>query len=190
MKCHSCQEKECYGGKDCAGVKEDTLNGYQGEDLKIMEASAYVEGTFYLQKNRVEELIIFARKMNYSRLGVAFCLGLAEEAKILGEIMNHQGFDFFSVCCNTGGVEKENFQLTKIVEDRFEATCNPILQARLLNKKKSELNIILGLCIGHDMLFSRHSQAPVTTLVVKDRMLAHNPCGALYSNYLKKQFLK
>lgn len=30
---------------------------------------------------------------------------------------------------------------------------------------------------------TKHSQAPVTTLVVKDRVLAHNPAGALYSAY-------
>jgi len=43
----------------------------------------------------------------------------------------------------------------------------------------------VGLCVGHDMLFTRHSRAPVTTLVVKDRVLAHNPAGALYSGYYR-----
>ena len=28
---------------------------------------------------------------------------------------------------------------------------------------------------------------PVTTLVVKDRLLAHNPLGAIYSRYWKKK---
>jgi hypothetical protein len=34
--------------------------------------------------------------------------------------------------------------------------------------------------VGHDMLFSRHSKAPVTTLVVKDRVTGHNPVSVLY----------
>ena len=51
------------------------------------------------------------------------------------------------------------------------------------NKETTDLNIILGLCIGHDILFTQHSEAPVTTIVVKDRVLAHNPVGAIYSNY-------
>jgi hypothetical protein len=30
------------------------------------------------------------------------------------------------------------------------------------------------------MLFSKHSDAPVTTLVVKDRVTGHNPVSVLY----------
>ena len=50
------------------------------------------------------------------------------------------------------------------------------------------MNIIVGLCVGHDMLFARHSEAPVTTLVVKDRVTGHNPVAALYGQnfYYKK----
>ena len=58
--------------------------------------------------------------------------------------------------------------------------CNPIGQARLLNEQNTEFNIALGLCVGHDSLFYRESQGLVTTLVAKDRVLAHNPCGAIY----------
>ena len=32
--------------------------------------------------------------------------------------------------------------------------------------------------MGHDILFTKHSKAPVTTLAVKDRVLTHNPLGA------------
>jgi uncharacterized metal-binding protein len=52
------------------------------------------------------------------------------------------------------------------------------------------MNIIVGLCVGHDMLFQMHSRAPVTTLIVKDRVLAHNPAGALYSNYYRRRLIK
>ena len=38
---------------------------------------------------------------------------------------------------------------------------------------------VLGLCVGHDSLFFRHSKGLATTLVAKDRVLAHNPVGAL-----------
>ena len=60
------------------------------------------------------------------------------------------------------------------------AMCNPIAQAELMNEANTELNVVLGLCVGHDSLFYKHSNAPVTTLVAKDRVLAHNPCAALY----------
>ncbi|WP_442920361.1 DUF1847 domain-containing protein [Methanococcoides sp.] len=29
---------------------------------------------------------------------------------------------------------------------------------------------MLGLCIGHDALFTQHSDAPVTTIALKDRI--------------------
>jgi uncharacterized metal-binding protein len=57
--------------------------------------------------------------------------------------------------------------------------CNPVCQAELLNGAGCELNIVLGLCVGHDSLFYRHCKGLVTTLVAKDRVLAHNPVGAL-----------
>jgi uncharacterized metal-binding protein len=43
-------------------------------------------------------------------------------------------------------------------------------------------NVLLGLCVGDDTLFIKHSKAPVTVLAVKDRVLAHNPLGVLYTS--------
>ena len=67
--------------------------------------------------------------------------------------------------------------------------CNPIAQAELLNSQDTQFNICLGLCVGHDSLFYQYSKALVTTLVVKDRVLAHNPAGAVYCSegYYKKK---
>jgi uncharacterized metal-binding protein len=39
------------------------------------------------------------------------------------------------------------------------------------------------------MIFTIVSKAPVTTLIVKDRLLAHNPAGALYSKYIRNKML-
>lgn len=58
--------------------------------------------------------------------------------------------------------------------------CNPILQAKLLNKQKVDLNVVVGLCVGHDSLFYKYANGLSTTLITKDRVLAHNPVGALY----------
>ena len=58
--------------------------------------------------------------------------------------------------------------------------CNPIEQAAFLNKAQTELNILFGLCVGHDSLFIKYSNAPITVFAVKDRVLAHNPLGAIY----------
>lgn len=76
----------------------------------------------------------------------------------------------------------------KIKEDNYEAMCNPIMQAKVLKEKDTEINIVVGLCIGHDILFNKHSHVVTTTLIVKDRILAHNPIGALYSPYYSNKF--
>jgi uncharacterized metal-binding protein len=151
----------------------------------MARVSAELEGTYYMKMTRLEELTAFAAKMGYKHLGVAFCVGMSDEAEILHEILAGH-FQVSSVCCKVCGIEKERFDLTKIDKERTEAMCNPIGQATVLNNEKTDLNIIFGLCIGHDILFTRHSEAPVTTLVVKDRVLAHNPIGAVYSGYYRR----
>ena len=67
--------------------------------------------------------------------------------------------------------------------DGFEAGCNPVVQAAVLNSEELDLHIIVGLCIGHDIQFNMHSRAPTTTLIVKDRVTGHNPVISLYSGY-------
>ena len=58
--------------------------------------------------------------------------------------------------------------------------CNPILQAKILNEAKTDFNVVIGLCVGHDSMFYKYSDALATTLVTKDRVLGHNPAAALY----------
>ena len=183
MKCDLCPAKNCSQGKDCWEIKGDIQNMYSSpEDQKILQVSTAIEGNYYLQKTRVEELIIFCREMNYRRLGVAFCLGLEKEAQILCTFLRKH-FTVSSICCKVCGVSKEDFGLKKIDPHRHEIMCNPLMQAKVLQDENTELNIIVGLCLGHDLLFTKYSHAPVTTLIVKDRLLAHNPAGALYSRF-------
>jgi len=42
------------------------------------------------------------------------------------------------------------------------------------------------LCIGHDVIFSMLSDALVTTFIVKDRVLAHNPAAVVYCQYVRR----
>ncbi|QLC50718.1 DUF1847 domain-containing protein [Methanolobus zinderi] len=186
MKCAFCDEKECREGKDCVGLSKDTV--YEGSDLESMKVSASIEARYYMQKTRLEELILYARDMGYEKLGLAFCVGLEKEARTIQKILESD-FEVFSVCCKVSGTDKGEYGLERLRPENFDPTCNPIIQADILKNKGTQLNIIIGLCIGHDILFTQHSAAPVTTLIVKDRVLAHNPAGAIYSNYyLKKRF--
>jgi uncharacterized metal-binding protein len=135
-------------------------------------------------KTRIEEIMEFAKKLNYKRLGMAFCVGLRKEAKIVEEIFSSGGFDVVSAVCNVGGISKERIGIRKdqqINPDAIEAMCNPILQAMILNKEQTDLNVLLGLCVGHDSLFFKYADAPCTVLAVKDRVLGHNPLAAVYN---------
>ncbi|MDK2891656.1 DUF1847 domain-containing protein [Methanohalophilus sp.] len=186
MKCASCTHKECREGKDCTTITE-TL-AYTEDEQALMKAASEIEARYYMKKTRLEELILFAKEMGYKRIGLAFCIGLSNEAGIIAKILK-KDFKVFSVCCKVCGIQKEKFNLKKISPENFEVTCNPKAQAILLNEKQTELNIIVGLCMGHDIIFTKNSIAPVTTLLVKDRVLAHNPVGVIYSRYyLKNKF--
>jgi uncharacterized metal-binding protein len=151
-----------------------------------MRVAATIESRGYGNLNRVEEVALFARMMGYERLGLAFCIGLHEEARCLDDYFAAQGFRIYSVCCKLCGIDKEQIGLDRLhPEWELEATCNPAGQALQLEHCGTDLNIAVGLCIGHDVLFTQYSRAPVTTLVVKDRVLAHSPALALYTRYGK-----
>ncbi len=146
--------------------------------------SCIVEAEGYGEWPRLRETIEFAKKLGYTRLGTAFCYGLRKEAKIVDSLLRRHGFEVVSVICKTGGIDKSEAgipgQYRVRPERSFEAMCNPVAQAMLLNSQHTQLNISLGLCVGHDALFAKFSDALVTTLVVKDRALANNPVGAIY----------
>jgi uncharacterized metal-binding protein len=182
MNCAECDEKECYRGKNCTPYKAEIKNMFAGHDLETMKAASFIESHYYKKKTRVEETVLYAKKMGYRKLGLVFCIGLAEEARKIQKILKEE-FEVVSVCCKVCGINKEEYGLEKIESKRFEASCNPMGQATILDKENTDFNIVVGLCVGHDVLFYKHSRAPVTTLVVKDRILAHNPLGAIYSAY-------
>ena len=185
MRCANCKDRKCYtDGKDCTNNANGILKKYTQEDLEISRLATSIESRFYKKFTRLEEIIVFSEEMGYKRLGIAFCIGLSSEAKMLTKILEKR-FHVDSVVCKCAGISKDSLDFPKIDPDRYESICNPIGQADILNRCKTDLNIALGLCIGHDILFARHSKAPVTTLIVKDRVLAHNPAGALYSGYYR-----
>jgi len=134
-------------------------------------------------KPRFLEIMEFARKMNYTKLGLVFCIGLAKEAAIANELLKSHGFEVISVACKAGGVPKEEIGITedeKIFIGGHESMCNPIVQALVVNEAKTDFNVLLGLCVGHDSLFFKYAEAPTTVLAVKDRVTGHNPLAALY----------
>ena len=170
---------------------EASFEVYKKEEFhKFYLVSAEVEAAGYTKWPRLKETIEFAKRMGYRKLGLAFCAGLAEEANVVAKLLRSHGFEVVSVICKAGSIPKERVGIPdemKVEPGTYEPMCNPVGQAMLLNEQKTEFNIALGLCVGHDSLFCRHSDALATTLVAKDRALGHNPCAAIYTSgsYMK-----
>jgi uncharacterized metal-binding protein len=156
--------------------------------LRTMRVASEIESEFYAVKNRLEEIMEFARRMGYRKLGLAFCVGLAEEARIVGDILSRQ-FELEAVCCKIGGFLKRDLGMAESPE-LGPATCNPAGQAEQLERAGCDLAIVMGLCVGHDTVFYRTCSLPVTTLAVKDRVLGHNPLAAVTCPYVRKRVIK
>lgn len=165
----------------------------------IQEAECYINRdrkpfVVHPVKPRIQETIEFARKMDFRRLGIVFCEGLRREAAAVAGILEKQGFEVVSAVCKLGGVPKEEIGLRdeeKIEIGTEETMCNPIAQAEVMNRSQTELNILIGLCVGHDALFFKHAKAYTTVLAAKDRVTGHNPLAAIYTlGSYSQRFLK
>jgi uncharacterized metal-binding protein len=199
-----CQRKDGKGPAWCPTRKEtatlkEALREYDAPEIKEFARAASVqEGACYAfrdvkpyvmvpTKTRVEELIEFSKRMGYKKLGMAFCGGLTHEASILSEILERHGFEVVAASCKVGGIPKERIGVKdeeKIRIGEFEPMCNPITQAKILNRAKTDFNIMLGLCIGHDSLFLKYIEGLTTVFAVKDRVTGHNPMAALYTSHI------
>ena len=159
---------------------------HEDEDTRraAREASR-VEGAGYCEWTRVREVMEFARRLEVGKIGIAFCVGLRNEARMLTEILEANGFETASVCCKVGSEPKEDLGLEdseKVIPGVYESYCNPVAQALILDGEGCGLNVLVGLCVGHDSLFFKHTDTLTTVLVAKDRVTGHNPAAALYTS--------
>ena len=183
--CLGCRERVCLDGRSCplAGPLPDAAP--RGDVAGMLDAAADISFEEERLLCRLSELTYFALEMNYRRLGVAFCVELLEPTEILVGVLR-RFFDVHAVGCKVGGHRLDG--PPDMSGDQGTGAfggiaCNPLGQAAVLNRHGCDLNVAVGLCIGADAVFARASEAPVSTLIVKDRSLAHNPIGALYSEY-------
>lgn len=151
------------------------------ENKKVTLAAAGVGSDYYCQMCRVEETIEFAKRIGAKKIGIATCVGLIRETRTLTNILRSHGFEVYGVACKSGTVRKTEVGIPKTCENTGVNMCNPILQAKMLNAEHTDLNIVMGLCVGHDSMFYKYAEGLTTTLVVKDRVLGHNPVAALYA---------
>ena len=194
--CSYCAHKRCFMGdldqapEFCPSVVraeliEEAIARLKDPENQRMAQDVARTWKDYGKLTRVEETVLYARLRGYKKLGLAFCVGLSQEAELLTNLLFNEGFEVVAVCCMCGALSSEDVALPeeeKILPGHRQPMCNPLGQAAVLDAEGCELNILLGLCVGDDTLFIKHSKAPVTVLAVKDRVLAHNPLGALYTS--------
>lgn len=162
-------------------VLADAMAQYENEEIRrVASAAAEVEADNYCKMTRLEETVEFAKKIGAKKIGIATCLGLLKESNIVARVFRSHGFEVYGAACKAGMQKKVDIGIPERCEAVGVNMCNPVLQAKLLNAAGTDLNVLVGLCVGHDSLFYKHSDALVTTLVAKDRVLAHNTVAAIY----------
>jgi uncharacterized metal-binding protein len=164
VQCALCRIKECTSGKNCSVIKSGLE--YIGDDLKSIQISAWLESD-HVKRTKLEEIAIYAKRLGYKKIGIAFCIEYEREARLVYDILSRY-FEMFSVCCKVCSFEKASLGIKKSEGLEFEAICNPIGQALLLNDDLTDLNIMLGLKTGYDILFVKHSDAPSITLPIEE----------------------
>ena len=176
-------------------IQEEAKQLYQQpENHRTAFCAALTEAGGYCQDTRLIETIKFLHRGGYHRIGVAFCIGLFKETQEIVNILEYNEFEVVSVLCKNGAITKDFLGLTDEQAVRgnckTESMCNPIGQALLMNEQKTEFNLLVGLCVGHDTLFMKYSEAPITVLAVKDRVTGHNPLAPVYlaQGYYNKKF--
>ena len=154
--------------------EKDIKNLYDSRSIEIMQTAedAYERGS-----NRVQEIKNFARKSGFKRIGIAHCVTFPKEAEAVKQFLSDE-FEVYSIDCKCGHITKHEM----LGCEGKSIMCNPAGQAEYLEDNNTELNISMGLCVGHDMVFNQKSASPVSTLVVKDRVSKHNPLESINNN--------
>ena len=191
MNCAFCPHHKCYTeGQNCTKYSHEEVFGFYSEDdRRMMRASSATESRNYMKMTRLEERCVFCQRTGREENRHCLCIGLPTKRIFCAQYFKNQGFCGGNrFCCQrSGSVDKDILELEKIKPGKHEAMCNPRTQAQLLNNAGTELNFIVGLCVGHDMQFTMASKAPVSCLITKDRVLANNPAGAVYSRYWRRK---
>jgi len=139
---------------------------YSEKDIQILKQA---DDSLDPRIDRVNEIIAYAKESNLKTIGIANCTTFIKEANQLEATLTDAGFVVEKVHCKFGKVP-----FNDLIPGYKGISCNPAGQAKYLEEKGTELNIMMGLCLGHDMIFNAKSKAPVTPLLVKDRKLKHH----------------
>jgi len=183
MDCTNCTfDKQCRNTQTCPATlidREEVIQKYATESVIVQAAADLVDFGRAGTLSRLQETIAFAQKMNYKRIGLAYCYGMEKQVTQIVENLRENQLNVRAVSCTVGGIPQNEVN----TESAFcTVSCNPIGQAQQLNNENVDLVVMIGLCLGHDILFQREVKADCTTLVVKDRVFNHAPLQEITDN--------
>jgi len=183
MNCTSCKTKKCRSAESCGletFKKDDIINAYHEEEnqLIIQAAARLVDNGKAGKIARLQELVEFIQNMKYKKVGLAYCFGMEKDAIEVKEYFRKNAISIRTVSCTVGGLPQDELNKESCIHN---VSCNPLGQAAQLNNEDTELVVIMGICLGHDILLHRNLKADFTTLVVKDRVYNNSPLLVLNS---------
>lgn len=157
-------------GKTSQHVMEQALDEYRTEGAlarEVWQAFTRLVGHGGAKRSRLEHIMEFSSSIGYRKIGLAGCARYLPLMKAVKKVLAGYGFESMYCSCKVGGNHFSDLDLDK---DSDWTLCNPLGQAMLLNDWGAELNVQFGLCMGHDLIFNHYSKAPVTVLVVKEKI--------------------
>jgi len=172
MNCTSCAGKPCRTGSACGSElsdkKEILARYHRVENQSIVQSAArLVDDGLAGQLSRLEELCRFIKDRNYRKVGMAYCYGMEKDALQIVRYLSANGIRVSAVSCTIGALPQSAVNSASSV---CGVSCNPLGQAAQLEAEGTDLAIQFGICLGHDILFTRAFSGDQTVLVVKDRI--------------------
>ncbi len=185
MNCIECSDKICRKQQSSCEQesfgKTETITQYLDKsNCEIIKAAAQlVDGGRAGTLSRIEEIIEFSKTMNYNKIGLAYCFGMEKHSRAIQTIFKEKQLNIIPISCSVGGLKQSEVNTDSCIH---KVACNPLGQAQQLNNENVDLTIIMGICLGHDILLQRNLKMDFTTLVVKDRVNNHIPIKSLENN--------
>ena len=98
----------CVSRQVTGAQREASLQQYltDEEDQKLAQVAAGIESDGYRKWPRVQETILFAKRMGYHKIGIATCVALIRESRVLAKMLRANGFEVFGVGCKAGEIFK------------------------------------------------------------------------------------
>ncbi len=195
IECHQCKTNACIGryaegmpdychANKFPEVIEESKKQYLDDEMaRLHLATAKVLKKGGYDWPRVRQCIEFARELGAKKVGMAVCAGLIREGREFARFLERAGLEVVSVICMVGAVDGKDTGLDDEWVSKRGISCNPISQAEIMNRENTDLNFVYGLCVGHDTIFIKRSNAPVTYVVAKDVVTGNNPSAVMFSTF-------